>query len=230
MNKIGIFLDVKFELIPSPDDINFYHIKHSIYQKSINIYQYIPYMSAHRSHTLYNFILNEFKRYSLLCSHENDFQHTASLFTQRNVDILPTWSLKLYMHYPHAITFFHTWKRRSLCLKMLTPHAALLQLLTYPNYILSPIGHQYSLLIPYHILKNITKRMLIVMSWLHLEASQTLQTLLPAVPFNSNGFLNRYLFSGASPFLNFSFFLCCSLFPDELCNLTKLVGSQQRKT
>jgi hypothetical protein len=86
MNTIGIFLDVKFELIPSPDDINFYHIKHSIYQKAINIYQYIPYMSAHQPHTLYNFILNEFKRYSLLCSHEVDFQHTASLFTQRLQD------------------------------------------------------------------------------------------------------------------------------------------------
>jgi len=86
MNKIGIFLDVKFELIPSPVDINFYHIKHSIYQKAINIYQYIPYMSAHQPHTLYNFILNEFKRYSLLCSHEVDFQHTASLFTQRLQD------------------------------------------------------------------------------------------------------------------------------------------------
>ena len=43
-------------------------------------------MSAHQPHTLYNFILNEFKRYSLLCSHEVDFQHTASLFTQRLQD------------------------------------------------------------------------------------------------------------------------------------------------
>ena len=86
MNTIGIFLDVKFELIPTPDDINFYHIKHFIYQKAINIYQYIPYMSSHQRHTLYNFILNEFKRYSLLCSHVDDFQHTASLFSQRLQD------------------------------------------------------------------------------------------------------------------------------------------------
>ena len=43
-------------------------------------------MSAHQPHTLHNFILNEFKRYSLLCSHEVDFQHTASLFTQRLQD------------------------------------------------------------------------------------------------------------------------------------------------
>ena len=86
MNKTGIFLDLQIELIPDPNDINFVNIKHTVYQKPINIYQYIPYMSAHKPHVLYNFILNEFKRYVLLCSHVKDSNITASAFTQRLKD------------------------------------------------------------------------------------------------------------------------------------------------
>ena len=79
----GIFLDLTISISPKRSANGNHRLSHTIYQKPINNYQYIPYLSSHQPHTLYNFILNEFKRYCLLCSKHADFHSIAANFIQR---------------------------------------------------------------------------------------------------------------------------------------------------
>jgi hypothetical protein len=79
--KQGVFLDVEFTL--SPHTENTYSLSHKLYQKPINVYQYIPTHSTHRPHVFSNLVLQELKRYKLLCTDHDDFLHVSSLFSQR---------------------------------------------------------------------------------------------------------------------------------------------------
>jgi hypothetical protein len=77
----GVFLDVEYTLQPH---VNFkQRISHKLYQKPINAYQYIPTHSAHKPHVFKNLVLQELKRYKLLCTENDDFLHVSSLFAQR---------------------------------------------------------------------------------------------------------------------------------------------------
>ena len=77
----GVFLDVRFTL--SPHTENTYSLSHKLYQKPTNVYQYIPTHSTHRPHVFSNLVLQELKRYRLLCTDNDDFLHVSSLFSQR---------------------------------------------------------------------------------------------------------------------------------------------------
>ena len=94
-----VFLDLAFTL-QYDDSFPFCTVSHKLYQKPINKYQYIPYMSYHQPHVFSNFITQELKRYLLACSYTADFKSLVSLFQQRLArrgypphlvdDILPT--------------------------------------------------------------------------------------------------------------------------------------------
>ena len=77
----GVFLDVEYTITLNDD--NRWHISHKLYQKPINAYQYIPTHSAHKPHVFSNLVLQELKRYRLLCTNNDDFLHVSSLFAQR---------------------------------------------------------------------------------------------------------------------------------------------------
>ena len=77
----GVFLDVEYTLYLH-DDLK-QRISHKLYQKPINAYQYIPPLSAHKPHVFRNLVLQELKRYRLLCTDNDDFLHVSSLFAQR---------------------------------------------------------------------------------------------------------------------------------------------------
>ena len=58
-------------------------ISHKIYQKPLNIYQYIPTQSEHKSSLYNNFVLQELKRYNLACTDFTDYQSICSSFADR---------------------------------------------------------------------------------------------------------------------------------------------------
>jgi hypothetical protein len=73
----GVFLDMNLFIKESGT------IGYRIYQKDLNIYQYIPPFSAHSKHVFNAFILNEFKRYRLMCSEDSDYNAQVSRFYMR---------------------------------------------------------------------------------------------------------------------------------------------------
>jgi hypothetical protein len=77
----GVFLDVEYSLELHDDYTQ--RMSHKLYQKPINAYQYIPTHSAHKPHVFRNLVLQELKRYRLLCTNDDDFLHVSSLFSQR---------------------------------------------------------------------------------------------------------------------------------------------------
>ncbi len=78
----GIFLDLDVSLVPS-SRTGYSVFKHTLYQKPINKYQYIPPLSNHRPHVFFNFILQELKRYRLACTDDSSFEHLVVLFRDR---------------------------------------------------------------------------------------------------------------------------------------------------
>jgi hypothetical protein len=79
--KHGVFLDVEYTLYLN-DNLT-QNVSHKLYQKPINAYQYIPTHSAHKPHVFHSLVLQELKRYRLLCTETDDFLHVSSLFAQR---------------------------------------------------------------------------------------------------------------------------------------------------
>ena len=79
----GVMLDLEFDFIPHPSLPSSLTIKHKIYQKPINIYQYIPTLSNHKSSLFHNFILQELKRYRISCTDDTDYHNIATQFRIR---------------------------------------------------------------------------------------------------------------------------------------------------
>jgi hypothetical protein len=77
IDKKGVMLDV--ELFIREDGT----IGHKIFQKPLNIYQYIPPLSAHSEHVFPALVLNEFKRYRLMCTSDADYEEQVSRFYAR---------------------------------------------------------------------------------------------------------------------------------------------------
>lgn len=76
----GIFLDLHLSLIREGEFIT---IKTDIFQKLINIYQYITPSSDHGKHIFTNLVLNELKRYRLICSDDDSYEDIKNQFTIR---------------------------------------------------------------------------------------------------------------------------------------------------
>jgi hypothetical protein len=79
----GIMLDLELLLIPHPTLHDSLIIKHKIYQKPINIYQYIPTITNHNPFIFSNFVLQELKRYRLSCTDDIDYTQIATDFRIR---------------------------------------------------------------------------------------------------------------------------------------------------
>lgn len=77
VSRVGVFLDLYISLLEDGT------ISTKLYQKPTNKYSYIPVLSSHNPMIFSNFILQEFKRYRLACTHEADFTAVADLFTTR---------------------------------------------------------------------------------------------------------------------------------------------------
>jgi len=77
LSKSGVFLDMNLFIRDNKT------IGYSIFQKVLNIYQYIPPFSAHSPHVFNAFILNELKRYRLMCSEDSDYKTQVSRFYER---------------------------------------------------------------------------------------------------------------------------------------------------
>lgn len=77
LGRSGVFLDMNI-FIKETNTIGY-----SIFQKPLNIYQYIPPFSAHSHHVFPAFILNEFKRYRLMCSEDGDYNAQVARFYER---------------------------------------------------------------------------------------------------------------------------------------------------
>jgi hypothetical protein len=84
LDSTGIFLDLQLTLRPISD--THCTLVHTLYQKPINIYQYIPPMSQHAPHIFYNLVLQELKRYRLACTDSSDFMNLVSVFQTRLVN------------------------------------------------------------------------------------------------------------------------------------------------
>ena len=78
----SVFLDVSYSLQYELDDF-FCTVTHKLYQKPVNKYHYIPYLSNHQPHVFKNFITQELKRYRLSCTNDSDFKSLVVLFKQR---------------------------------------------------------------------------------------------------------------------------------------------------
>jgi hypothetical protein len=77
LERSGVFLDMNLFIKDTST------IGYSIYQKPLNIYQYIPPFSSHSRHVFPAFILNEFKRYRLMCSEDGDYNAQVVRFHER---------------------------------------------------------------------------------------------------------------------------------------------------
>lgn len=80
--RTGIMLDLELSLnydANSDSDI----ITHKIYQKPMNIYQYIPTQSEHSTSIYHNFVLQELKRYNLACTNTSDYNAICKSFAVR---------------------------------------------------------------------------------------------------------------------------------------------------
>lgn len=80
--RSGIILDL-FVQLSSSSDPSFDTLSHKVYQKPLNIYQYITPMSEHTPSTLRNFVQNELFRYRIGCTSDTDFFHLVGEFCSR---------------------------------------------------------------------------------------------------------------------------------------------------
>ena len=71
-------LDLTLQLEYTLDNEDDY-ITHKLYQKLANIYQYIPYMSNHKSSIFKKFILQELCRFKLNCTKGEDFVNAQTI-------------------------------------------------------------------------------------------------------------------------------------------------------
>jgi hypothetical protein len=76
----GTFLDLKFKFL---EEDNVLRIHHTIYQKPMNKFQYIPPMSLHKPAFFSNFIVQELSRYRLACSSSADYDRLVPVFIER---------------------------------------------------------------------------------------------------------------------------------------------------
>ena len=86
IDNTGVHQDLYLHLNPCTDmhaQTDTQCVRHSIFQKPTNCYQYIPFLSAHRPHVFTNFVLQELKRYRLYCSDITDFETISSQFAQK---------------------------------------------------------------------------------------------------------------------------------------------------
>jgi hypothetical protein len=77
----GIFLDLQFHLQPQADGNSLIH--HTLYQKPLNKYLYIPPLSLHKPSFFDNFVLQELSRYRLACTSPMAYKEVANLFFVR---------------------------------------------------------------------------------------------------------------------------------------------------
>ena len=82
ISRKGTMLDLVIELVQSKD-IPYDIIKHKLFQKPANIYQYIPPQSNHIPSVFKNFITQEVNRFNINCSNINDFHACTTLFKER---------------------------------------------------------------------------------------------------------------------------------------------------
>ena len=81
-DRRGIMLDLELSLHYDHHS-DYDKISHKIYQKPLNIYQYIPTQSEHKSSLYKNFVLQELKRYNLACTDLTDYQSICRSFADR---------------------------------------------------------------------------------------------------------------------------------------------------
>ena len=82
ISRKGIMLDLVIELIQcenTPHDT----IKHRLFQKPANIYQYIPPQSNHIPSVFKNFIIQEVNRFNINCTNTIDSHTCTTLFKER---------------------------------------------------------------------------------------------------------------------------------------------------
>jgi hypothetical protein len=77
ISKSGIFLDLEFNID------NKTSIEHTLYQKHISKFSYVPMHSNHNPATFKAFIIEELSRYKRSCTHIHDYAKYASLFKER---------------------------------------------------------------------------------------------------------------------------------------------------
>ena len=82
IDRRGIMLDLVIELVQSDTSLHD-TIKHKLFQKPANIYQYIPPQSNHIPSVFKNFITQEVNRFNINCSITTDFHKCISLFKGR---------------------------------------------------------------------------------------------------------------------------------------------------
>jgi hypothetical protein len=78
----SVFLDVSYSQQYELEDF-ICTVTHKLYQKPVNKYHYIPYLSNHRPYVFKNFITQELKAYRLSCTNYSDFKSLVVLFKQR---------------------------------------------------------------------------------------------------------------------------------------------------
>jgi hypothetical protein len=76
IGQSGIFLDLSVTIRDNKLVIK-------VYQKSINKYLYLKPSTNHARNVLENFLLQEFTRYKLICTEENEYNKIAQQFTKR---------------------------------------------------------------------------------------------------------------------------------------------------
>jgi hypothetical protein len=81
LRRDGVILDLEVKL--TNDNNNDDIITHKLYQKALNIYQYITPTSEHQRHVLQNFIAGELIRYRVCCTEDNDYDTIVIAFLKR---------------------------------------------------------------------------------------------------------------------------------------------------
>lgn len=74
----GVFLDLDISIRDNK-------MITKVYQKAINKYLYLKPTTCHAQNVIKNFILQEFNRYRLICTEDNDYKRMVQLFTERLV-------------------------------------------------------------------------------------------------------------------------------------------------
>ena len=95
IDRSGVMLDLSLKLNHNDNNEHDY-VTHTLYQKPANIYQYIPYVSNHKSSVFTNFITQELCRFKLNCTYTHDYELCMNLFTERlvargyDIDVITT--------------------------------------------------------------------------------------------------------------------------------------------
>ena len=82
ISRKGIMLDLEIELVHN-EDTKHDTIRHKLFQKPANIYQYIPPQSNHIPSVFKNFITQETNRMNINCSDTTDYNTCTALFKER---------------------------------------------------------------------------------------------------------------------------------------------------